>query len=249
MLCILESTVGGLMEPRMLRSSTKADAFPKTPRTWIRDQLGRGKDGVAKANHHVMGVYAEPLKVYFRGSTFRTLGDADDIVNAFFADRLSRPDFLSKWESSERPMRYWLLVAFRYFLMEQLAKRRPPETTGILPGETQVHHGNSAADEFHREVARSIVRQAALNAEASCRGEGLSEHWDIWIRHQLHGRPLVDIADEIGVPAARVKVMARTAANRFRRTLREILTWPGATREMVDEEIHEMLTTLGKEQP
>lgn len=231
----------------MLKSSAKTDAFPKTPRTWIRHQLGRGKDGMAKANRHVMAVYAEPLKVYFRGSTFRTLGDADDLVNAFFADRLGKPDFLAKWELSERPMRYWLLVAFRYFLLEQLAKRRPPESSGSSAGEA--HHGNSAADEFHREVTRSLVRQAALQAEAACHRDGLSEHWDIWIRHQLHGRALVDIAAEIGVPASRVKVMARTAANRFRRTMREMLAWPGASREMVDEEIHEMLTTLGKEQP
>lgn len=233
----------------MVGSSRKSNAFPETPRTWICAQLERGEDGVARANHHVMDVYAEPLKVYFRGSSYRTLGDADENVNAFFADRLGRPDFLTKWEASERPMRYWLLVAFRFFLLEQIAQRRTPETADILTSEPPAAFLGSAADEFHREVARSIVRQAALTAEASCRADGLSEHWDIWIRHQLHGRALVDIAAEMGLAPTRVKVMARTAANRFRRTMREIVSWPGATREMVDEEIHEMLVTLGKEQP
>lgn len=226
--------------------STKHDAFPKTPRSWICSQLGRGEQGLAEANRHVMEGYAEPLKVYFRGSSFRTLGDATEIVNAFFADRLSRPDFLSRWEVSERPMRYWLLVGFRYFLMEQLSKRRPPEESGVALNEHALS-AESVEREFHREVARTIVQQAAVQTEEACRRDGLGEHWDIWIRHHLNGRPLKDIATELGERSARVKVMARTAGNRFRRTLRELLTWPGASRQRVDQEIHELITTLGNE--
>jgi hypothetical protein len=94
---------------------------------------------------------------------------------------------------------------------------------------------------------RSLVQQAALQAEADCWRDGLSEHWDIWIRHHLHGRPLVKIAEERSMDVVRVKVMARTAGNRFRRTMREMVSWPGATRESVDEEIRELIATLGKE--
>ena len=232
----------------MYRSSPKDDVFPKTPRTWFCRQIGLGQVGLAEANQHIMAVYAEPLKVYFRGSSFRRLGEADEIVNAYFADRLGRADFLAKWESSERPMRYWLLVGFRYFLMEQIAKRTA-DAGRTVPMVDEAGHSTSAAGEFHRQVARSVVREASLQAETECRRDGLSEHWDILMRHHLKGRPLVQIAADDGLDVVRVKVMARTAANRFRRTLREMLSWPGASRESVDEEIHELITTLAKEKP
>ncbi len=227
--------------------STKHDAFPKTPRSWICTQLGLGEQGLAEANRHVMAGYAKPLKVYFRGSSFRSMADADEIVNAFFADRLSRPDFLAKWETSQRPMRYWLLVGFRYFLMEQLARRSTVQETAQPLGDQHTSAG-TVESEFHREVARTLVRQAAVRTEEICRRDGLGEHWDIWIRHHLNGRPLTDIACERGEDHVRVKVMARTAGNRFRRTLRELLTWPGASQQRVDQEIHELITTLGKDQ-
>jgi len=228
---------------QMIKPS-RTDAFPKTPRSWIRTQLERGEDGRAEANRHIMHAYAKPLSVYFRGSSYRTLGDADEIVNAFFVDRLSRHDYLSSWEISERPMRYWLLVGFKYFLMEQASGRNIADSGHGQRADDTQHH--DPASEFHREVARSVVREAANIAQASCQKDGLGEHWHLWVRHHLYGRSLRELAADHDYDFVRVKVMTRTASNRFRRALRELVSWPGATRTQVDDEIRELMQSLSK---
>lgn len=225
----------------MLKSH-RSDAFPTTPRSWICTQIQRGPDGLAAANKHIMAGYAQPLRIYLLGSSFRALGDPDELINDFFANRLGRSDFLAKWEASQRPMRYWLLVGFRYYLMEQLAKRQQHDSTQANLAD--LDRASDPAHAFHREVARSLVREAAQQAESACQHDGLSEHWSLWIRHHLEGRSMKALAAESGHDLVRVKVMMRTAGNRFRRALRELLRWPGATREHLDHEIRELVNNL-----
>ena len=61
-------------------------------RTWIGDRLAGGC--ASAVNRHIMDVYARPLKIYYMGTSDRWLGEADDIIQGFFADRLAREDFL-----------------------------------------------------------------------------------------------------------------------------------------------------------
>ena len=73
-----------------MKETRTRDVFPVTQRTWLGRALVRGHEGLSEANHHIMDVYAQPLKVYYLGSSFRTLGEPDDVVQGFFADRLAR---------------------------------------------------------------------------------------------------------------------------------------------------------------
>ncbi|MHC5005518.1 MAG: hypothetical protein ACYTJ0_20640, partial [Planctomycetota bacterium] len=59
--------------------------------------LDGGEPGRLAAGRHVMSVYAQPLQAYLQGSSFRTLGDPEEVVQSFFADRLSRDGFLDDW--------------------------------------------------------------------------------------------------------------------------------------------------------
>jgi len=42
----------------------------------------------------------------------------------------------------------------------------------------------------------------------------------------------------------RAGVMARTASNKFKDALRELVGWPGATAEEIDEEIHSLMQEI-----
>ena len=84
--------------------------FPATSATWLESQV-RCADEPARerARRHVMAVYFHPLVVYVKGSSYRGIGDADDLVAGFFADRLERGDYLEKWLVSGAPLRAWLM--------------------------------------------------------------------------------------------------------------------------------------------
>lgn len=238
----------------VMHRKPRRDIFPTTDRSWIASQLDQGPSGLSETNHHVMSVYAEPLKAYYNGSSFYGLGDADELVAGFFADRLGRSDYLDKWQSSGRKLRHWLIVGFRYYLMEQRAARKLPIDSDLSSDfSTQRSAGiaDSGADApeqvFHREVARSLVRQAIATTENRCIADGLAVHWRAWVRHVVDGCTYVALADELGHSAVRLKVMARTVSHRFRQAMREQIAWPGADPQQLDEEIQELIMNLGKD--
>lgn len=216
------------------------DVFPATRRTWLIERLGTGGMGLSEANRHVMAVYLQPLRVYFMGSSFSWLGEPDELVQSFLADRLERDGYLARWLQSGRPLRYWLIVGFKHFLLEE-SRRRKRSKSAPLPADAP---GTNACDPeraFTFECGRSIVAQALAAAESECRDSDLGDHWRIFLRHHLDGHDYSTISVEMGVEPQRAAVMARTAANRFRSSLRAILAWPGATREEIDDEIRTLL--------
>jgi len=215
------------------RAQAEQDPFPSTDMTWLGRSIRDGERGRLAAGEHVMRIYADPLRVYLRGSSFRSLDDADDLVNGFFASRLSRERFLHDWLSSGRPLHRWLIVGFRHYLFET-ARRRSR-------WRQRRHDAPEAAEPaeraFHRESALALVREALRMAHDRCRDQGLHEHWRIFLAHHMDGRAYEQIVPD----QRRAAVMARTAANRFRAALREIVGWPGATEEQIDDEIRALM--------
>lgn len=239
---------GGRERPRPRAN----EVFPTTV-AWLSDKVNAGASGVDEANRHIMTLYAHPLKVYFMGCSMRWLGDAQDIVQGFFADRLSRPEFLSRWSASRRPLRFWLITGFKHYLLEysrQVRKDRSresldlPSTTGsmanLVPDESTADH-----TDFDRAVALAMVREAIARCEAGCRQAGLEAHWRVFTQHHVDGRGYERIAPDLGIDKARCAVMARTAANRFKAELRAIVAWEGASEDQIDREIRQLLEVMG----
>ncbi|MBL0922409.1 MAG: hypothetical protein IBJ10_09820 [Phycisphaerales bacterium] len=225
--------------PQIARQS---EAFPSTMSTWLAHRLRDGDTGLREAGQHVMSVYAEPLRIYFRGSSFRAMGEAADLVNGFFADRLSRPHFLHRWAESGRPLRYWLIVGFKHFLYEQSRAERRHDAQDLSASVTGDDSGPIRA--FDREVARALVVEATRRAEAGCRENDLHAHWDLFRRHFVDGQSFGVVATDFGVTPERAAVMARTAAHRFKRALRDLVAWEGASDEEVDREIVHLMEAM-----
>lgn len=231
--------------------SPSRGAFANTQYTLLGRLLNLGSEGHRQATKHIMEVYERPLRVYFIGSSFaKDLGDADDIVRGFFADRLSRPSFLHDWQFSGRRLRYWLITAFKHFLYEQRhnasKKDRQWESLDELSRDCDGEDDQSPDRAFHREVALSIVHRAVERARSSCEDSGHAAHWEAMLRHHLDGRTFEELSREYQIDAPRLRVMARTAGNRLRRCLREELSWPGAHPEDIDREICLLMEVLQK---
>lgn len=221
----------------------KGDVFPTTLYTWISARVRSGDQGLREAAGHVMSVYAHPLRVYFLGSGFRSMGEADDLVRGFFADRLSRPEFFRHWLESKRPLRLWLIVGFKHFLYEQRRSAKRGAAGMELPDVSD--ENQEAPDQsFDRACAKSIVGEALRRAEEDCRGNDLAEHWEIFRRHFLDGQSYAAIAARMAIDEPRAAVMARTATRRFKMALRGLVAWEGASDAQVDEELRSLMEAM-----
>jgi hypothetical protein len=193
-----------------------------------------------------MATYMEPLKIYFLGSSFRWLGEPDDLVQGFFASRLERPAFLEEWQSSGRRLRHWLITGFKHHLLEETRRRARLKREQALPEEPAAAPAAADANAeraFDRAVAASTVRQARAAAEAKCDASGQSLHWRIFVAHVEHERPFALIAREEGLTEVKAKVMARTASNKFRAALLEMLGCD-ADSEAAGAEVAELMESL-----
>ena len=216
-------------------ANKRTDVFPHTQLTWLSSQLDDGVAGLSKAREHVMEVYREPLMIYVKGSSFRSLGDAEELVQGFFADRLGREDYLAEWLSSGRPLRRWLLVGLKYYLKEQIrAKKRGGASLEFDPDDDDMDHPSRI---YNEASGRQIVARAMLQAEEDLRERGFGEHWEVFVAHHIQERSFQSIGAEHKVDEKRAAVMSRTAARRFRAVLRELVSWPGASDEELDSEI------------
>jgi DNA-directed RNA polymerase specialized sigma24 family protein len=186
-----------------------------------------------------MEVYRRPLAVYVRGSSFARVGDPDELVHGFFADRLHRDAYLREWRESGRALRRWLLTGLRFYLMEEIRRRKSAATEG-RGGDAEAVV-DAAADEgeaaFLRELGQGLVREAMRRTASELESEGLGAHWRAFLLHFVEGKGYDEIGAAEGVDARRAAVMARTASRRFRLRLREIVAWPGASDEDVDAEL------------
>ncbi len=218
------------------------DVFPTTRKTWVELKLQEGPTGRAALNRHLMDLYALPLKIYILGSTYRNryAEDADDLVRGFFADRLSRADFVQKWTESGKRLRFWLINALSFYLQELSRKRFPNtlhEHVADLPIDGEVEKN------FDRAFKVELVRRALVMARDHCRAEGLETHWRVFVRHRYEGLPYGALTSEFAITAERAAAMSRTATVRFREAIRELLIRDGVSRDRIDDEIRLLCET------
>ena len=189
---------------------------------------------------HIMDVYAEPLRVYCLGCSLKWVGEPEDLVSGFFADRLSRPAFLTRWRESQRPLRFWLIVGFKHFLYEEARRRNRDKRMDADPGVDLP----SPNRDYERSCAMGIVRRALTVAASACAENGLAEHWEIFEMFHLKEMTLQQIAEVRGIAPTRTSVMKRTATKHFQRCLRDMVSWDGATEGDVDAEISGLMEGL-----
>jgi len=209
-----------------------ADVFPQTLSTWITDRLMGGSGGRREVDRHVMQVYAWPLRVYFLGTRDRNLGEPDEVIQGFFADRLARAEFFAQWQSSGFPLRRWLMNAFNFYLKElRRSQRRGAHADDPADLEPGSLNGNPEAA-MDREFMISMVRTALENVHRECESNGHANHWTSFYEHFYLDRPYAEIGGHLGVDAARAMVMARTVRHKFQSEVRRMMSIDGADQQL-----------------
>jgi DNA-directed RNA polymerase specialized sigma24 family protein len=241
-------------------SSPQHDAFPTTHRTWIVETLKialasadpkvRSRT-LAELRAHVMQRYFEPLRVYVKGSSFRGMGESADLVNGFFASRLARDDYLSRWVESALPLRRWLANGLVMHLRERSREGRiggrPLEVRDPSDLETldlPALHEPDAAMAMERSWAESVVA-GALNAtlkglEASRRQAA----WEVFQLHFVEGLTYEMIAARTGRPLLELKADAKLVQRRLRSEVEQALRDDGVPESRLEEETDRMVAML-----
>lgn len=215
------------------------DVFPATQVSWIDDHMGRGPTGRSEINRHIMLVYRWPLRVYFMGTRDRWLGEPEDVVDGFFADRLSRPQFIADWRGSGLKLRHWLINAFCFYLRE-MKRARHRHTHEDLSQAAEPEISPTDLREMDRAYVASVVREALAEAERACNAQGMETHWRVFSMHFAMGRPYDQFVDDLGIDPARAVVMARTAKKKFQTALRGLLSNESDSTD-IDAEIRQLL--------
>jgi hypothetical protein len=229
----------------IMGESTKPDVFPLTQGTWIEHRLALGDAGRRDLNNHIMSVYLWPLTVYFRGTRDRYLGDPEEVVQGFFASRLSKCDYFRDWKASGKRLRHWLINGFCFYLKELHRERRRNMRDSGVESPEPVYEEAQAVREIDQAFLRGIVRRAMLDAAELCEQQGLAEHFKIFEEHFYLDQPYEVIGPRHGVDSTRAAVMARTAKRKFQSSLRELFMRDGAEESRVEDEISALLRIAG----
>ncbi len=229
------------------------DLFPRTESGYLLEAV-QGGDGRLAARF-VMRVYLRPLAGYFSAMRFSRMGQPDDIVAGFFADRLGRPDWISKWfEERERSgMRFsrWLLTSFGHYLYEEARRRkrdgRVPSMDPATIAESELlvaPEQGEGARVLERARAESILAEAIARARDADAAQPLDASLAIFEEHFLKDRPYADIAEDRGLDIARAKVAARTGGRRLRAYLLQVLLDEGIEKADLDDEIGRLMSAF-----
>jgi hypothetical protein len=233
-------------------------AFPTTHATWLatlvlepgnaldadsaRDAAaGTAAARAREARLHVMERYAAPLEVFVRGSSLARLGEPAEIVNGFFAARLSDAGYLRAWPASGMRFRRWLMNGILFYGqgLARDAARAAARGATVAADELdrRVGAGSVAEADFERAWALAVVREATARVEAELLDEGRAVEFDVFRRHAILGQPYAAFAQEVDRTPQQCAGATRLVAQRVRAALADVLREEGVPEAEIDDEI------------
>lgn len=214
------------------------DVFPSTHTSWLCQVLDGPPEKIQRAAVGLMSRYRDPLRIYFKGSSFGRLsvqgltefGDPEDLVHGFLANRLARADFLAAWRRSGMRLRRFVMNGFLFYLRAQAraARRRRIREQKSDPAEYGRTFDDSTT-EFERAWALSVVREASDMAAAGLQTRGRGVHWQLFLRHFVDGVPYGELVEPFGLTPSQAASAARDVAFELRRCIRTVLSRDGIT--------------------
>lgn len=247
------------------------DHFPSTHATWIDAQLTLSEDGGGASpaaqdarralRQHVMARYHEALRAYVKGSSLREIGEVDDLVAGFFADRVGSPDFLKEWRASGMPLRRWLMNGIGFYgrgmLRDRIRDRMrhagsfpvdPAATTiGESPLDRLPDNRGGAEREFEEAWAMELLNAANGRVHADLDAAGRLDEYEVFRRHVVDGLEYSVIGADLGLSRQQCANCVRRISERIREALRDELRAEGVSGSDLDAELARIRELLGEE--
>lgn len=241
------------------------DHFPSTHATWLDAQLtlaegdGDGsRHASAALRRHLMERYREPLVAYVRGGSMRRLGDANELVDGFFADRACRPAFLGDWRASGMPLRRWMMNGIGFYgrgiIRDRARERARDGIAGLTDrtGRDAAHAMDDARTEphdaehaFERAWALSVLNDAHDRAHAELAEKGRLDDYEVFRRHVIEGEGYETIGPSLGRSVQQCAGATRLVKMTLQRALHDSLRAEGVPERDLESEaelIHAVLS-------
>jgi hypothetical protein len=234
------------------------DHFPSTHATWIDAQLTIAErsraagDAVGEINaidalrRHLMERYHAALRAYVCGGSLRRLGEPDELVGGFFADRACQPGFLMQWRESGLPLRRWMMTGINFYgksvIRERSRDRENP--AGEIDGGSLVEESD-AVRAFERAWALAVLNHALEQVHAALAAQGRLDDFAIFRRRVIHGEAYETIAPMVGRSAQQCAGATRLVTDRLREALRGSLRDEGVPHADIDAALGEVYEVFG----
>jgi len=202
-------------------------------------------------------LYWYPLYAYARRQ-LPSVDDAQDLTQAFFAQLLEK-EYLQDADPRRGKFRSFLLIAFNHFLSKERDKAKAQKRGGqkqFLPldfqsGERQYcfEPADHATPEtiFERRWALTVLEQtlARLRQELESSGKAaLFEKLKETLTGDGMSRPYAELAEELGISEAAVKVAVHRLRRRYQELLRAEIAQTVSSPEEVDEELRNLFAAV-----
>jgi hypothetical protein len=241
------------------------DHFPSTHATWIDAQLtimqdsgDAGPTALGALRRHLMERYRAALVAYVRGGSLRRLGDAEDLVAGFFADRACEPRFLQDWRASGMPLRRWMMNGVNFYgrgMIRDRARARArdggPELADRAAGDLARALEAAGMEEqdaelaFERAWALAVLNDAHARAHADLAERGRLEEYEIFRRQVIEGEGYETIAPSLGRTPQQCAGAKRLVTQALREAVRESLRAEGVPESELDAEVARVYGLLG----
>jgi DNA-directed RNA polymerase specialized sigma24 family protein len=243
------------------------DHFPSTHATWIDAQLTIADEGDRAAStgdagaarraevardalrRHVMERYAPALAAYVSTPQLRQVGDRDELVSGFFARTMSDPSFFTRWRTSGKPLRRWLMNAMAFHCRGVMrdSRREDARTSGV---DTSVIADSVPADDpgpaaaFDRAWALALANEAYRHVQAELATQGRGDDDAVFRMHVVDGMTYAQVAASTGRTEAECLNTARRVSNALRAAVRDLLREEGVAERDMDAALGEVLAIV-----
>ncbi len=255
----------------------RVDHFPSTHATWIDAQLTiidecesasadgglrveRGRQAQSALRQHLWDRYHAPLRAYAQGGSLRRAGDPDDLLAGYFADRVTRPEFLRDWRRTDMPLRRWMMNGLGFYARGVVRDRmrdriRPftdlspgsPADAGAPAGPDPIEGADdrTATDAFEHAWAIAVLDAAHAQAHAELAAEGRLDAYDVFRRRVIEGEGYETIAPALGLTAQQCAGATRLVSHRMANALREVLRAEGVRESEMEATMAEVRRAVG----
>ena len=216
-----------------------------------------GGAAATRALSELCQIYWAPLYAYLR-RTGSSPVDAEDLVQGFIADLLTRDD-LQRIDPARGRFRSFLLASLKHFVANQRDRTRAQKRGGgqtILPLEITTAEHRLQHEPVHAETAEKVFdRQWAITLLDRVRSR-LREDYTTSGKGDLVAALEVHLTGEAGAPShaataerlrmseSAVKMAVHRLRQRFGERLREEIAHTVSSADEVEEEIRQLLSAL-----
>jgi DNA-directed RNA polymerase specialized sigma24 family protein len=180
----------------------------------------------------------------------RAVGEPTELVNDFFAARLSDEAYLARWSTSGLPLRRWLVNGLITHARNRAAaelrrQSKAPATDPATLASAVTSPEPAGLLALERAWAMRVMIEAHDRVRSEFDADGKSAWWELFRLHSVQGLGYADASQAAGVPFTSASHINRVVATRLRDTLAALLARDGVAPDEVEQELALMQDLLG----